>query len=76
MTMKKDVLDKIEVLGGIAKPKRLTGRSDKNAIISWHGPEVRKILRQIAYEQETTQQKIMQEALNLVFAKYGKPQVA
>jgi hypothetical protein len=35
-----------------------------------------KQIKAIAFEEEKTQQALMQEALNLLFAKYGKDQIA
>lgn len=43
---------------------------------SWHKPETKRQLRILAAEQGTTIQKLMTEALNLLFARYGKPEIA
>jgi hypothetical protein len=44
--------------------------------MTWHDPAVRQQLKLLGAETDKTEQKLMQEALNLVFAKYGKPQIA
>jgi hypothetical protein len=45
-------------------------------ITSWHDPAVRQQLKLLVVETGNTEQKLMQEALNLLFAKHGKPQIA
>jgi hypothetical protein len=52
------------------------GRENLKPIMTWHDPAVRKQLKLIALEKNLTEQKLMQEALNLLFAKHGKPQIA
>jgi hypothetical protein len=59
-----------------AKPKEAQDRGHQKAIITWHAPEVRKQLTIIATENDTTNQKLIAEALNWLFAKYGKAQIA
>jgi 1,2-phenylacetyl-CoA epoxidase catalytic subunit len=44
--------------------------------MSWHDAAVRQQLKLLALETDKTEQKMMQEAINLVFAKYGEPQIA
>jgi hypothetical protein len=44
--------------------------------MTWHDPAVRQQLKLLAVETDKTEQKLMQEALNLLFAKHGKPQIA
>ena len=42
-----------------------------------HYPKlVRDQLKMLAIEQDTTAHDLMGEALNMLFAKYGKPEVA
>jgi hypothetical protein len=45
-------------------------------IMTWHDPAVRQQLKLLAVETDKTEQKLMQEALNLLLAKHGKPQIA
>jgi hypothetical protein len=44
--------------------------------MTWHDPAVRQQLKLLAVETDKTEQKLMQEALNLLLAKHGKPQIA
>ncbi len=45
-------------------------------ISSWQTPEAVRQLRILAAEEGTSMQALMAEALNYIFAKYGKPQIA
>jgi len=51
-------------------------RRGKKAIMGWFDPAVGEQLRQIAYEQRDSQQALLREALNLMFKKYGKAEIA
>jgi hypothetical protein len=42
----------------------------------WATSPAKKQLRMLAAENDTTQQDLMTEALNMLFAKYGKPPIA
>lgn len=39
-------------------------------------PEARKILRQLALDEETSLQSLMVEAVNMLLAQRGKPEIA
>ena len=52
------------------------GATNLKPIMTWHDPAVRQQLKLLAVENDKTEQKLMQEALNLLFAKHGKPQIA
>jgi hypothetical protein len=52
------------------------GRDGLKPIMTWHDPAVRQELKLLAVEMDSTEQKLMQEALNLQFANHGKPQIA
>lgn len=54
------------------KPSRI-GRAQ---LSSYQAPEAVRQLKILAAEQETTIQALTAEALNLLFAKYGKPPIA
>jgi hypothetical protein len=71
-------LDEVAHLGGVVPPKDQVEdpRKDQRQIVTWHHKAVRAQLKQIAGEQETTIQKLMAEALNLLFEKYGKGPIA
>lgn len=51
-------------------------RRGKLAILTWQEPAVRKQLQLMAIEHEMTQQALFAEALNLLFSKYGRPEIA
>lgn len=51
-------------------------RVGKKALLTHHDPAVLVQLKQLALEYDTSQQKLLSEALNLLFIKYGKPPVA
>lgn len=53
-----------------------TGREGKSNITGYFPPEVKKQLRLLAAEQDTTIQNLLAEALNDLFAKNGKPELA
>ena len=53
-----------------------TGREGKSNITGYFPPEVKKQLRLLAAEQNTTIQDLLAEALNDLFAKNGKPELA
>ena len=52
------------------------GRAGKVLIGSHFEPAVQKQLKGIAVEQDTTVQNLLAEALNDLYAKYGKPEIA
>ena len=58
---------------GAAKP---AGRDGKVNIAGYFDPAVRKQLAMLAIEHETDQVKLMAEALNLLFEKYGRSPIA
>jgi hypothetical protein len=51
-------------------------REGRKAMPFWALEAARKQLRLLAAEQDTTQQDLMTEALNLLFDKYRKPPIA
>jgi hypothetical protein len=52
------------------------GRAGKTNITGYFPTEVKKQLRILAAERDTTIQDLMAEALNDLFAKHGKPEIA
>lgn len=77
--MNNDAYRKLNKLSGKAAPaetQEKPSRQTKKSIMSWHDPAVVKQLKAIAFEHDTTQQALIQEALNLLFAKYGKDRIA
>lgn len=74
----KDIAE-LERLGGVVAPKHKSqeeARRDQKQITTWHDKAVKAQLRQIAAEQDTTMQRLMAEAINMVFTKYGKGPIA
>lgn len=59
--------------GGTYVPK---SRQGKKALLTHHDPAVLSQLKGLALERDTTQQKLIAEAVNLLFVKYGKPPIA
>lgn len=51
------------------------GRVGKSNVTGYFAPEVKKQLRLLAAEQDTTIQNLLAEALNDLFAKNGKPEI-
>jgi hypothetical protein len=58
---------------GSTVPKSRQGR---RGLLSYHDPATIKQVQELALERDTTQQKLITEALNLLFVKYGKPPIA
>ncbi len=52
------------------------GRDGKSNVTGYFPPEVKKQLRILAAERDTTIQDLLAEALNDLFAKHGKPEIA
>lgn len=73
-------LDRIKSAAGVvAAPQRKPRQKDRRGLkglLTYHDPAVLKQLRIIAAEQDRNQQQLMREALNMIFARYGKPQIA
>lgn len=57
-------------------PHYRPGRAQKSNVTGYFPPAVKKQLRILAAEGETTIQALLAEALNDLFAKYGKPEIA
>ena len=51
------------------------GREGKANVTGYFPPTVKRQLRVLAAEQDTTIQALLGQALNDLFAKYGKPEV-
>ena len=47
----------------------------KSNVTGYFPPEVKKQLRMLAAERDTTIQALLAEAMNDLFAKYGKPEI-
>jgi len=55
---------------------RQKGREGKVSITQWVNPIVRKQVAQIALDQDKDQYELLNEALNLLFEKYGRSPIA
>jgi hypothetical protein len=55
---------------------RQKGREGKVSITQWVNPIVRKQIAQIALDQDKDQYELVNEALNLLFEKYGRSPIA
>src|SRR4051794_29658222 len=55
---------------------RQKGREGKVSITQWVDPVVRKQIAQIALDEDKDQYELINEALNLLFEKYGRSLVA
>ena len=58
------------------KSTKSKSRSGTRAVGGHFPPEVQKQLKMIAVENDTTNQLLLAEALNLLFQKYDKPPIA
>jgi hypothetical protein len=52
------------------------GRVGKKQVMGYFAGEAKKQLKQLGVDLEKTEQDLLAEALNLLFAKYGKPTIA
>jgi hypothetical protein len=55
---------------------RQRGREGKVSITQWVDPVVRKQIAQIALDEDKDQYELVNEALNLLFEKYGRSPIA
>lgn len=62
----------IETTGRVDRPER----AGQTPMPFWVPIAAKRQLRVMAAEGDTTQQALMREALNMLFAKYGKPPIA
>lgn len=60
----------------IPAPKRVPNRAGKVAVTQWVDPLVRKQIAFIALDTDRYDYEVINEALNLLFEKYGKSPIA
>ncbi len=60
---------------GPRDPHHRPGREGKSNVTGYYDPVVKRQLRLLAAEHDTTIQALLGEALNDLFAKHGKPEV-
>ena len=58
------------------KTARPPSRVNRRALTVWISQEAKDLLREIAYEQRLKEQRLGEEMLNDLFAKYGKHRLA
>lgn len=68
--------DERDSLGNRIAPPQVEKRKKLKAITQWVEPEVAQQIKLIAVEQGKQQQEIINEALNMVFARYHKGEIA
>ncbi len=52
------------------------GRVGKKQVLGYFSAECKKQLKQMGVDQDKTEQEFLAEALNLLFTRYGKPELA
>ncbi|MFN9503385.1 MAG: ribbon-helix-helix domain-containing protein [Rubrivivax sp.] len=57
-------------------PKRAPSRGGRVLVGGFFAPEVQTALKVLAAEERTTLQALLTEAINTVFAKRGRPEIA
>ena len=62
--------------GTVAAKNTRADRIGRVALPFWVTASAKKQLRMLAAENDTTQQKLMTQALNLLFKKYGRSAIA
>ncbi len=64
--------------GAVSAPPvaRQKGREGKVSITQWVDPVVRKQIAQISLDEDKDQYELINEALNLLFEKYGRSTIA
>ena len=65
-----------EDASGRATPRARPGRAGKVSITGYFAPAVRRQLKRLAVDADTTVQALLGEALNDLFAKRGLPEIA
>jgi len=58
------------------KPTKTGPRGNKVSITQWVDPAVRKQIQQLVLDHDRYEYELVNEALNLLFEKYGKPPIA
>jgi hypothetical protein len=75
------ITDRLASATGIApkvrsKAEPPPSRRDRQCYAVYFDPGVIKQIKQLTLEHDTTQQALAEEAYNLLFARYGVPQIA
>jgi hypothetical protein len=84
-TKNPSLLEQLRTVAGKAEVPSLAGtesdnlppsRRGKKAVTIWVDPLVADQLKEIAFVHKKPQQELFLEALNILFAKYGRPEIA
>jgi hypothetical protein len=72
---------RVSSVADVDKPRLVTshrqkGREGKVSVTQWVDPVVRKQIAQIALDEDKDQYELINEALNLLFEKYGRSPIA
>ena len=73
-----NVAPKEETRAPVQADKRVTGQTTRKGqvtLVTYTDPAVKKQLKLIALEQDTTQAELFREAINDLFRKNGKPPI-
>ena len=62
--------------GTPTKTVRPPSRQGRRCLTLWIAPEAKELLREIGYEHRLKEQALGEEALDLLFAHYGKHRIA
>lgn len=66
----------IRAINDPENPHFRPSRQGKSNVTGYFPPEVKKQLRMLAAEEDKTIQQLLGESLNMLFAKYGRAEIA
>jgi hypothetical protein len=66
----------VDASEGVTQSKRAAARDGRVLVGGFFSPEVQTALKVMAAEERTTLQALLTEAINTVFAKRGRPEIA
>lgn len=69
-------LEDVDAIGNKAPAPSHKKREKKKALTQWVAPEVLQQIKLIAAEEGRQQQDVVNEALNMLFARYRKAEIA
>lgn len=71
-------LDKVRLAGGVETPRatKIRKRDTRKGLLTRHDPAVHKQLKQLALDNDTDVQGLVEEALNMLFLKYQRQAIA
>ena len=66
----------VQAINDPESPHFRPGRQGKSNVTGYFPPEVKKQLRLLAAEEDKTIQQLLGESLNMLFARYGRAEIA